>query len=130
MGRLHPAKVGQFLILENNPNASGFTFEDVQLGNNYPNSQSHNWNKRCVVEINTPKFGGDEESLVYYETSNVYPVSEFGTTVIMENGDAWWRSIPMNFAKIQNTDFTSLSRNHLHQTFFRTTLSQIGLATR
>jgi len=106
----HPSKVGSFLILENNPNANGFTFDDVIAGNNDPDTQSHNWNSRCVVEINTPKFSSDEESLVYYETSNVFTIDQFGQEIIMENGDSWWRSIPMNLARIVNGDFRSIVR--------------------
>jgi len=106
----HPSKTGQFLILENNSVANGFTLRDVIIGENDINAQSHNWGKRCVVELYSPKKSQDEESLVYYETGNVYPVSEFTTEVSIENGDTWFRTIPMNFSTIEQPGdiFTTL----------------------
>lgn len=106
----HPSKTGQFLVLENNPSATGFTLEDVLAGENDINAQSHNWGKRCVVEIYSPKKSQEEESLVYYETSNVYPVSSFGTEVTLSNGDTWFRQVPMNFSTISQPGdiFTTL----------------------
>lgn len=106
----HPSKTGQFLVLENNPSATGFTLENVLAGENDINAQSHNWGKRCVVEIYSPKKSQEEESLVYYETSNVYPVDEFGTEVNLSNGDTWFRQVPMNFSTISQPGdiFTTL----------------------
>ena len=116
----HPAKTGAFLVLENNPNANGFTFEDVKFGENDINAQTHNWNKRCVVEINSPKKGADEDSLVYYETSNVFPIGEFSTAHNITNGDSWWRSVPMNFSKISGNDVfeTLITEDNTNPNFF------------
>ena len=104
----HPAKTGAFLVLENNYNANGFTFEDVLAGDNDINAQTHNWNKRCVVEINSPKLGSDEENLVYYETGNVFDIGDFTTEKTIKNGDSWWRSVPMNFSTIDSGFFETL----------------------
>ena len=106
----HPSKTGQFLVLENNPNATGFNLQNVLFGENDINAQSHNWGKRCVVEIYSPKKSQDEESLVYYETSNVYPIDKFGTEVTLSNGDTWFRQIAMNFSTISQPGdiFTTL----------------------
>ena len=104
----HPAKTGAFLILENNINALGFSFEDVEAGGNDINAQTHNWNKRCVVEINSPKLSSDEDSLVYYETGNVFDIADFNSEKTIQNGDSWWRSVPMNFSKIDSGFFETL----------------------
>ena len=47
----HPAKTGSFLVLENNVNATGFTYDEVKEGENEINTPSHYWGNRCVVEI-------------------------------------------------------------------------------
>ena len=104
----HPAKTGAFLILENNINALGFSFDDVEAGDNDINSQTHNWNKRCVVEINSPKLGADEDSLVYYETGNVFDIDDFSAPKTITNGDSWWRSVPVNFSNIDSGFFETL----------------------
>ena len=103
----HPAKTGSFIVLENNQTANGFSYFDVLDGGNDPNADSHYWNKRCVVEIYSPKLAGDEESLVYYETSNVYPISEHNDEKTLSNGDAWFRRMPVNMA-IWDEGFKSL----------------------
>lgn len=106
----HPAKTGAFLVLENNYNATGFTFEDVEAGDNDINAQTHNWNKRCIVEINSPKISSDEENLVYYETGNVFEIGDFAIEGghNITNGDSWWRSVPMNFSKVDSGFFETL----------------------
>lgn len=106
----HPAKTGSFLVLENNVNATGFTYDDVKEGENEINTQSHYWGNRCVVEIYSPKAAQDEESLVYYEMGDVLPIADFGTetAVEIEGGDVWWKTAPVNFQKITDTGFASI----------------------
>lgn len=106
----HPAKTGSFLVLENNVNATGFTYDDVKEGENEINTQSHYWGNRCVVEIYSPKAAQDEESLVYYEMGDVLPIADFGTetAVEIEGGDVWWKTAPVNFQKITDAGFASI----------------------
>ena len=53
-----PSKVGEFLILRDNPQATGFSYsfvKEAQTGGTSPSSTSaHLWNNRCVFEIYTP----------------------------------------------------------------------------
>jgi hypothetical protein len=106
----HPAKTGSFLVLENNINALGFTYDDVKEGDNEINTESHYWGKRCVVEIYSPKTSQDEEALLYYEMGDVLPITDFGTAtaVDIEGGDVWWKTAPVNFQKITNLGFGSI----------------------
>lgn len=104
----HKAKVGSFLILENNLDATGFTYDQVVAGGNDPDSNQHNWNKRCVVEIYSPKDSADEENLVYYEIGPAYSVDDWGTEQSIVGGDSWWKVTPMNFQKDSTGSFTSI----------------------
>ena len=110
----HPSKQGNFIILKNNPNADGFAYEDVRAGQNQPNAQTHNWNKRCVVEIVSPTDAQAEENLAYYETSNVFAVSDHSTQIVLDDGDVWWRRVPVNIAKF-NFIFESLIGNYVSE---------------
>lgn len=99
----HPAKTGTFLVLENNPEAIGFSYQDVKDGDNAIETSQHFWNNRCVVEVYSPMTSQDEDNLVYYETSNVYPISEHGNLKTLTNGDVWWRRIAMNMPNQNST---------------------------
>lgn len=101
------AKRGSFLVLENNINAIGFTYDQIADSGNTPDTNGHNWNKRCVVEIYSPKTAGDEENLVYHEIGPVYPIEEFGNTQEVVGGDTWWRSMPVQFRPVDGTGFVS-----------------------
>lgn len=101
------AKRGSFLVLENNINAVGFTYDQIANSGNDPETNGHNWNKRCVVEIYSPKTAGDEENLVYYEIGPVYPIEDFGSEQYIQGGDSWWRSMPVQFRPIDGTGFSS-----------------------
>jgi hypothetical protein len=108
----HPAKTGTFLVLENNPEAIGFTYQDVKNANNAIDTDEHFWNNRCVVELYTPMTSQDEDNLVYYETSNVYPISEHGELKTLTNGDVWWRRVAMNMPnRNQNGIFENIIRD-------------------
>jgi len=107
----HPAKTGSFVVLENNPNANGFSYFDVLDGENDPDTFSHNWNKRCVVEIYSPKDAADEDSLVYYETSNVYPIDQHNNLHLIQNGDVYFKRMPVNMAVFQDGFKSLVSEN-------------------
>ena len=107
----HAAKTGSFVVLENNPTANGFSYFDVLDGENDPDTFSHNWNKRCVVEIYSPKDAADEDSLVYYETSNVYPISDHDGPKFLYNGDTWFSRMPVNIANFDDGFKSLVSEN-------------------
>jgi len=110
----HPAKQGYFLILKNNPSALGFTFQDIRIGENQINSQTHNWGKRCVVEIYNPADSVAEENLIFYETSNVFDATgsyHNGEAIVLTGGDVWWRKVPVNMPKFNGGIFESLIGN-------------------
>ena len=107
----HKAKVGSFLVLENNTNALGFTYDQVKLGENDPDATSHYWGSRCVVEIYSPKTSQDEENLVYYEIGDVKDIDALVGNHIVTGGDVWWRTVPVNFQKFENAVYKSIITN-------------------
>ena len=111
----HPSKQGNFVILKNNPIAFGFAFQDVKEGSNDPNAQSHNWNKRCVIEISTPTDAQAEDNLIFYETSKVFPVSDHANTITIQDGDVWWRRVPVAIARFNDFIFESLIGNYISE---------------
>ena len=112
---VHKAKQGAFLVLKNNPTALGFNFESVKAGEGAINAQSHNWNKRTVVEIFSPKDVAEEDELFFYETSNVFPISEHNNQITIDNGDVWWRKVAVNMPNLSLGEgsglFTSIIGN-------------------
>jgi hypothetical protein len=111
-GTLSPAKSGQFLVLKNNPNATGFSYTDVL--NSYNDADGtqevdgstalNYWNNRTVVEIFTPKKVQDFDQRFYYEIGEKYDVTinSQGTplhsqsSILLRDGDVWWRRVPVN----------------------------------
>ena len=114
----HKAKQGSFIVLKNNKNADGFNFEDVLLGDGDVNAQSHNWNKRTVVEIFSPKNVAEEDELFFYETSNVFPIDQHNELITLTDGDVWWRKVPVNMPKFDGV-FTSLIGSDESESNFR-----------
>lgn len=104
----HPAKRGVFIKVKNNPNALGFSFADIKDGTNQPDSQSHNWGKRCVVEIYNPADVVSEENLVFYETGDVFPISDHNQPLTLTGGDVWWRKVAVNMAEHDGGSFINL----------------------
>lgn len=109
-------KTGRFLILKNSPQAVGFTYNDISLAEDV-NTNSHQWNDRCVVEIYSPLDRQNTEDRVYYEIGKVYNVVssdaglQHGTNpLILRNGDVWWRRVPVNMPDYDeaNNFFTNL----------------------
>lgn len=109
-------KTGRFLILKNSPQAVGFTYDDVSIAEDV-NTNSHQWNDRCVVEIYSPLDRQNTEDRVYYEIGKVYNVVgsdaglQHGTNpLILRNGDVWWRRVPVNMPDYDeaNNLFTNL----------------------
>lgn len=109
-----PSKVGQFLILRDNPEAVGFSYNSVkgaQLNNTSPSSTSaHFWNSRCVFEIYRPKDVQGVEERVYYEISKKYNVIRDGgaptwenDNIVLSNGDVWFRRVAVNMPSFSET---------------------------
>ena len=98
------AKQGDFLVLRNNPTASGFRYADVQSAGGDFETFLHYWGNRCVVEIFSPSLSQGEEERVFYEVSEAYPtvindegvVVHSNTDVTLTNGDVWWRRMAVN----------------------------------
>ena len=102
-GEVPPHLQGQFLVLTDNDAATGFSFEDVAAGNNEVDTAAHYWNNRCVVELVSPRATVDPEERVYHEIAQVYNVGRNNSgvyhqtpTIIIRNGDVWWRRVPVN----------------------------------
>ncbi len=108
-GEVPKAKQGQFVVLKNNPNATNFTFNDVVGGD-------HAWGDRCIFEIASPKSASDPEDTVYYEIGEVYNVGRNPSgqvyhqsqSVTLQNGDVWWRRVPINAAEFDDGEFLNL----------------------
>ena len=110
-----PSKTGQFLILRDNPEASGFSYNNVrsaQINNTSPSStSSHLWNSRCVIEIYRPKDVQGVEDRVYYEISKKYNVIRDGgiptwenNNIVLSNGDVWFRRVAVNMPTFSESD--------------------------
>jgi hypothetical protein len=104
-GEVPPHLRGQFLVLKDNNRINGFSFNDVRnADNDDPQSNEHYWNNRCIVEIISPRAVIDPENKVYHEIGEVYNVGrseDLGIyhqrpTVVLSNGDVWWRRVPLN----------------------------------
>ena len=109
---ISPAKSGQFLVLKNNPNATGFTYTDVLNSYNQDDSTQdvdgataiNYWNNRTVVEIFTPKKVQDFDQRFYYEIGEKYDVTVTSqgnplhsqSSILLKDGDVWWRRVPVN----------------------------------
>jgi len=113
------AKSGEFLILKDNPAALGFTLADVRNAENEIDQTSHKWNSRTVVEIFSVASQVDKEERVYYETGSVHNVGFSNdervhqtNPVRLNQGDVWWRRIPVNIANYNNESgaFNSIIR--------------------
>jgi len=123
-GEAPEACTGQFLVLRNNPSALGFSYSAVKQsiggGAVSPESNSHFWNNRCVVEIYSPRQNQDAEDRVYYEVSKKFNiiraagVNSFENNVItLSEGDVYFRRIPMNMPRFLADEslFTNLIQN-------------------
>ena len=108
---VHPAKTGQFVIIKDNKNASGFSFQDVsnsgsdgQTSDEIYNPNNY-WNRRCVFEIFTPQKKKEVESRVYYEIGKSYNVVRGNensdaihqtTSILIDQGDVYFRKMAVN----------------------------------
>ena len=93
-------KKGQFVVLKDNPDALGFSYQDVLQGND-----SNKWNKNCIFELRTPKKTQEVDEQIYYEVSDHYRVlrnpltnalEHEQLTVTIDKGDVWFRPVATN----------------------------------
>jgi hypothetical protein len=88
---------GLFLILKNNVDAQGFRYQDVE-------SSTDNWGSNCIFEIYSPKKEVDEDSRLYYEVGEDYPVvnalgqgmQHLHQEVLLTQGDVFFRRHAVN----------------------------------
>ena len=118
-----PSQTGQFLVLRNNQNTTGFSYSDVlssyqvgvtqQTGNAYTGESSQNyWNNRTVVEIFSPKRAQDFDQRFYYEVGEKYNVAldsngnkvHAQSSILLRDGDVYWRRVPVNFSSYNETN--------------------------
>ena len=100
---------GQFVVLKDNPNAPGFSYESVQNGTN-------NWNKNCIFELRTPKKLQDTDEQIYYEASKSYRVLRTPSQnrvheepiVTIDKGDVWFRPVATNVRNFVNGEFQDI----------------------
>ena len=123
-GIIHPSRSGQFLVLKNNPEATGFTYSDIldsyddEDGYSDGASAINFWNNRTVVEIFTPKKVQDFDQRLYYEIGEKYDITidqfqnpvHSRTSILLSNGDVWWRRVPVNLQSFdtESNRFVSL----------------------
>jgi len=119
-GGVHPSKVGEFLVLKNNALAVNFSYWDIY--ESFDNGQFNGttlynyWNNRTLVEIYSPKKIQDIDSRVYHETGPKYNISSsaLGTLshqtnpIIIEDGDVYWRRVPLNTPRFDGDSFLPL----------------------
>jgi hypothetical protein len=104
---------GSFIVIRNNAESQGFNWQSVSTqGNEFLAGATYsNWNKNCIVEILRPRAVTDPDSRAYKETGLVFNVGRSNTggaqgtpqgvyhqvpTIYMQNGDVWWRRVPVN----------------------------------
>ena len=100
-------RTGEFLILKNNTKAEGFNYTSVKAAGNKAQTTAHRWNDRCVVEIYSPLKEADIEDMLFYETGEVYNVSDSGTdglvhhpsSITLNKGDVWFKPVALAAAE-------------------------------
>jgi len=114
-GTVPKYKRGQFLILKNNPLASGFTYGSVRAGGNEESTPSHKWNDRAVVEIYTPRALRDSDEILYREIGPSYDLydsngaaAHASASHIVTDGDVWFRSAALNMPAVQGSQFANI----------------------
>lgn len=132
-GPVHPSKIGEFLVLKNNPLAVNFSYGDiVESFNNeeFNGSTIENfWNNQTVVEIYSPKKIQDIESRLYYQIGKKYNITQASAgsipvhqtnPILIQDGDVYWRRVPLNLPRNEAGRFLPLLETDNNQPRFRT----------
>lgn len=90
-------KMGEFVILKDNPTTYPFNYATVKNG-------SHSWGDNCIIELYSPLKVSEQEQKIYYEIGPVVPIGPSGImqTVTLTEGDVWWRKVALNTRKFEN----------------------------
>lgn len=105
-------KKGQFVVLKDNPDALGFSYQDVLQGND-----SNKWNKNCIFELRTPKKTQEVDEQIYYEVSDHYRVlrnpltnalEHEQLTVTIDKGDVWFRPVATNVREFSSGQYEDI----------------------
>ena len=128
---------GQFLVVKNNLTSDQFGLNDFTLDSDLGVKKNINWERRCIVEIFTPKVGTAQDITTYYElgydgqndeysntyggkcktltfstnpsgTDNVTQRVHFPNVITIDKGDVFFRQVPVNLQKFENNEFVSL----------------------
>ena len=95
---------GEFLVLENNTLAEGFSVADIQ-------AEASRWKNRVIFEIARPSSQLTDQSRPYYETQYGGQITTGGShqfsTITMSKGDVYFRQVPVNANPLQGSAFTS-----------------------
>lgn len=96
---------GEFLVIENNPSAEGFTVADIQ-------AETSKWKDRVIFEVSRPAKELSEEARPYYETPYGGQVTVGGnhqySDILMSKGDVYFRQVPVNSNTLLGSTFTPL----------------------
>lgn len=99
---------GQFLVLRDNPEATGLSYQSVSSG-------LSSWAENCIVEIYSPSKNMEEEEKFYYEMGNTYRIATLNgnlvhspSTIILNKGDVWFRKVALNLKKFEDSMFVDL----------------------
>ena len=101
---------GDFVVIKNNPNAGGFTFQDVATG-------TSEWGNNCIIELRTPLKELEEDQRLYYEigpTGNIGIETSTGelqhvpAQVELTQGDVWFRRVAVNVRDLEDGVYPDL----------------------
>jgi hypothetical protein len=118
-GAVPKFKQGQFLVLRNNPLASGFTYGSVKAGGNAPETTAHKWNNRAVFELYSPRALRDSDEILYREVGPAFDIvtqqveganvaTHEAASHTVTDGDVWFRSTALNMPPIQGQQFANI----------------------
>jgi hypothetical protein len=107
---------GQFLVLRNNPDSTGFSHADVF-------NNDDKWGNNCVFEMRSPKKAVDVDEQIYYEIEDTHRVVRLQSdpsvlthqpaTVTLTQGDVWFRKVPVNLNEYENNGFVDLIQDEV-----------------
>ena len=95
---------GEFLVLEDNPVAIGFSITDIAAG-------TDKWKDRCIFEISRPRKEIADSAKPYYETNyggQILPNGDHQyNEILMTKGDVYYRQVPVGANQVQGGNFVS-----------------------
>lgn len=91
---------GQFLVVKDSPGVFGFDYQSVKNGTHY-------WDNNCIIEIYRPSKLQDQANKIFYEISDTLRTNS-SQSIILENGDVWWRPVALNLRPYANGNFEDI----------------------